>query len=1291
MSERIKGFTIELDLDSIQVDSGLKDMKASMRQMNSEIRRNMSAFDYGEKSLEKYGAQLDGLNKKLELQEKATESARKRYEKMVDEHGEGSRQAQEAAAAYNNEAATLNNLERHIGKVTDEMKAFKREQEIQSSTMWKTGDALEGFGDGLGKVSDKARQVGGNLTKYITLPAVGVVTAVGGITAAFGWGRLKSVDAAQAQLKGLGYEVEVVERISDQLAVALEGGMLTMGEATSAAATAMASGVKEGKELQRYIQILDGTVAGSTGTFQEMEQIFGRIVDQGNMTRNEFDMIAQRMPGFSKAVQENMNISSDEMYEMLRNGKITTDQFLDIMEDFSGDMATEYAKSWDGMTANTKAYIGIIGENLLGGVFEQSKESIAEFIEILSSDKMISWAEDMGQKIGKMFTIIVDKVKDGITWFRNLSSSQQEMVVKFGALVIAAGPLITGLGLFGGLVAKISSGLGGFLKVLAPITKGFGLFSGVATKTTGAVATTGKSVGLLSRIFTMLTGPVGIVIGVISLLVAGFTTAYKRSETFRNFVHDLGVKLKEVFQGLVEWVRPGLDAIKDFFVEIKERFNEFWSSEGQTFIQAWQNIGSFISEVATNIWTGIKWAFEQIKWIIADYVMPVVEFIIKQVWGNIKGIITGALDVIMGAVKIFSGLFTGDFSKMWEGVKQLFFGAIKVVWNWLELQFIGRILKGVGGLATGFWGHIKNLWKWVKDTFTNSIGAVYNSVSNSFVGRIVSAIIDFVKNFRTNISNMWNSVKTNFTNKISEIRTSIENSFVGRMLTSVTKLKDDFIKLAGDMWTGVKKKFDDIVDGAKALPGRIGDGITSMKDKAVSGMKSVGNSLIEWAGKPFNKVVDGVNWITGKLLPSRELIGHWAYPQYAKGTSSEGHPGGHFIAGEKGKELVKLPDGRSFLTPDRATFFPNMPKGTHVIPNKHTEQILKSDLPHYKDGTGLWEDIKGVGRNIWDGAKKAWDFIGDVWDYASNPSKLVNLVMDKISIIKDQAQIPTEMVKAGFNYVKTKPIEYVKGLFKKADGGGGKPAFGWPITSQFGYRMHPIHRTPRLHAGVDFGAPMGTPVPSQTGGTVSFAGWGPGGFGNLVKVKQGAWEMFYAHLSKILVSAGQAVTKGQILGNVGSTGASTGPHLHYEARKNGTPVNPLSLKGFKTGGLIKSKMMAMLGEDGEEMVIPLAKNRRTDAMKLLALAAKKIGVDGGSYDRPSGISGSNTNNNHYLEAVVDKLTQQVQLLTELVISNQQIADKPVLSEGDIKRSYDKLDQKEASKHGIFRGKPGGAY
>src|SRR5699024_5613866 len=161
-----------------------------MRQMNSEMRNNMSAFDRSEKSLKKYETQLGGLNKKLEVQKTVTESARKHYEKMVAEHGEGSAQAQKAATAYNNEAAQLNNLERHISNVTKEMHAFKREQEIQSSGWYKTGDALESFGTKLGGVSQRARDVGRDLTNKITKPAVFAASALGGIVIAKGFGRL---------------------------------------------------------------------------------------------------------------------------------------------------------------------------------------------------------------------------------------------------------------------------------------------------------------------------------------------------------------------------------------------------------------------------------------------------------------------------------------------------------------------------------------------------------------------------------------------------------------------------------------------------------------------------------------------------------------------------------------------------------------------------------------------------------------------------------------------------------------------------------------------------------------------------------------------------------------------------------------------------------------------------------------------------------------------------------------------------------------------------------------------
>src|SRR5699024_5185110 len=140
---------------------------------------------------------------------------------------------------------------------------------------------------------------------------------------------------------------------------------------------------------------------------------------------------------------------------------------------------------------------------------------------------------------------------------------------------------------------------------------------------------------------------------------------------------------------------------------------------------------------------------------------------------------------------------------------------------------------------------------------------------------------------RNNISTMWDKVKNKFTTFINSIRNSIENSFVGKMLKSVRNLKTKFVDLAGDMWQGVKDQFNNIVDGAKKLPGKIGDGIKNAKNKATSGMKDVGNALIRTAGKPFNKVVGGVNWIVKKFYKNADGIPEWDHPHEEYGNGGQ--------------------------------------------------------------------------------------------------------------------------------------------------------------------------------------------------------------------------------------------------------------------------------------------------------------------------------------------------------------------------------------------------------------------
>jgi murein DD-endopeptidase MepM/ murein hydrolase activator NlpD len=121
------------------------------------------------------------------------------------------------------------------------------------------------------------------------------------------------------------------------------------------------------------------------------------------------------------------------------------------------------------------------------------------------------------------------------------------------------------------------------------------------------------------------------------------------------------------------------------------------------------------------------------------------------------------------------------------------------------------------------------------------------------------------------------------------------------------------------------------------------------------------------------------------------------------------------------------------------------------------------------------------------------------------------------------------------------------------------PAAG-PITSYFGYRYHPILHFTRFHAGLDIGASWGSPIVAAGDGQVVGAGWS-GGYGREVQIAHGGGLVsLYGHMSEIVAQPGSFVHRGQLIGYVGSSGLSTGPHLHFEVRQSGTPVNPLAVR-----------------------------------------------------------------------------------------------------------------------------------
>jgi murein DD-endopeptidase MepM/ murein hydrolase activator NlpD len=140
------------------------------------------------------------------------------------------------------------------------------------------------------------------------------------------------------------------------------------------------------------------------------------------------------------------------------------------------------------------------------------------------------------------------------------------------------------------------------------------------------------------------------------------------------------------------------------------------------------------------------------------------------------------------------------------------------------------------------------------------------------------------------------------------------------------------------------------------------------------------------------------------------------------------------------------------------------------------------------------------------------------------------------------------------------------------------------IASGFGMRMHPIYKIERPHMGLDFASPTGTEIHATGDGTVEFAGYNTSGFGIHVILDHGfGYQTVYGHMSKVDVRKGQHVKRGDTIGEVGSTGLSTGPHLHYEVHKDGSPVNPANFLFNSLTPEEYARMVEIAGNAGQSL------------------------------------------------------------------------------------------------------------
>lgn len=1254
MAERIKGLQIDLSMRDVNISKTLAGVKREFRALNSDLKLSSNNFKYGEKSAASYKSRMNDLDGAIKQGTANLDSLKNQYEEVARTQGANSAKAVRLRTEYNNQAIAVNKMRDEYGRLNSYYKE-------NFSIAGRLRNSFKSVGSNMQNVGQQAQNLGSSLTSKITKPALVAGTAMAGITAKLGFDRLVGLDTAKAKLEGLGYSTKEVGSITDQVTHAIQGGMTTMAEGTDVAAGALAAGVKQGKELEKYIKLVGDAAVGSNRPVSEMAMIFNRVQGQGKLMTQELNMIEEGMPGFSNAMSKHLGVSYDAFREMVTNGEVSSKEFLEVMDDFDGGMAGAYSKSWKGMVQNSKAYIGQIGEAFLSSTFEQAKGGLHEFESMLKSPGAKEWAAKTGEQLGNTLASIGNGIKGLIDWWQNLDGSTQKTlggIVKWlGITLVTMGPVLTIFGKFVRTIGGMFSGLStlitfmirhnaaakmsavgqavwnGVTATARGIANGYRLaIAALSTSQTiqalktkiAATATTAwtavtkgaalatKGLGLAIR---FMTGPVGIVITAIGLLVAELIHLWKTNSSFRNSVITAWTAIKNAAVAIFGFIKTHIVAIWNV---IKASTITVWNGIKTVAVATWNGIKLAIlhpirtlKTILSTIWNAMKNSAIKIWTALKNGVIAIIKAYVAQVKFNIN-LIKRIVVTIFNAIKSFS-------IKVWTALKNGVLGIVRALRKGV-LSVFNALKKGVSVIFNAVKNATVRIWTVIKTSVVNKAKALWSGVKNTW-NALKKGTIGIFKAVGSFMSSKWNSIKNGAVNKAKALWSGVKGAW-GLLKKGTHNTMSAVGGFMSKKWNGIKNTTASIVNSMKS---KVMGTMNKMRDgiKTVTG--KIGNlfgGMVKGVKKGLNKLISGVNWVADKLgmdkLPSIKLsTGTNASKKYV----SHGKINRDTFAtvGDKGRgngpsgfrhEMIEYPNGKTTITPNRdTTTF--LPKGSKVYNGTQTHAIL-SQMPRFSIGSAIKEkaeymlengkkavkstvekgkdlggnavdQVKKVGSEVAVKAKKVGSAvisgIGDVFDYIGHPGKLVNKIFDKVgfnfNFLKD-APLPFDLMQGAYKKLKSG----VKSLFDEwlndAGGGDGSSFTKFPITTGYypnggapGYSFGGGH-----HYGIDFGAPYGTTINATNSGQLgelhNFGG------GLVARLLTGQFTLFFMHLSKILkhgkVQAGEPIAK---TGNSGNW--TTGPHLHFQVEKgrhnditNQNTVNPLKwLKGHgggKVGG-----------------------------------------------------------------------------------------------------------------------------
>lgn len=761
---------------------------------------------------------------------------------------------------------------------------------------------LSNFDKKVGSIGKAVSNIGSKLSKYITTPAMSATSALVGVTLVKGFDRLKGIDEARAKLKGLGHDAESIEEIMNSALTSVKGTAYGLDEAATTAASAVAAGIKPGKELTRYLSLTADAAAIAGSSMSEMGSIFNKVQTSQVAYTEELEMLADRGVPIYAWIAEEAGVAQGAVKELASDGQISSELFLNAVEKNIGGAAKIMGESsFTAAVANINASLSRIGANFLdageqgGGFFSQVKPLLAELNDDLGTleDK----AADLGVNFGKAFTQVVNKAREIKAEFEALPPAVQKAIGAGTVFAVGLGPSLQVVGQSMETISTVSGGVGKAFTSIKSTVSGLPSTFKTLGKGIGNVVGDFKNLGsgLLQPFTSLAKAPL---FEPVTSKITSFFSGLKSfpgnlksaiitpiSNGFNTLIGNIGMKFPALagIIGAFETNTKGMfGKIGGSLSSLLGKVGSFASTFGPTFAK-----GMSIAAGVSILVAGLGFLRQNFDTQINDLLAQATEKGPQLITDFCNGIVSAIPNLLTQGTTLIRQLLetiTALLPSFITGGMEIICALV----NGLALNLPQLIPAALDMIITLVTGLIENLPQLV-DSGIQLLSGIVKGIVNS-LPKLVSAIPKIISSIVITIGQNLPTI----------LQTGIELLIM--LINGILQAIPDLIASLPEVISTIQDAFAETnwLQVGKDLLNSIIDGIKSVLSNLWSTIKDIANGIAEMLG--FN--------VSGKAETSGSSV-----PHNAGGTNN--FEGGLTYVNEGGRgELISLPSGAQIIPHD---------------------------------------------------------------------------------------------------------------------------------------------------------------------------------------------------------------------------------------------------------------------------------------------------------------------------------------------------------------------------------------